>query len=104
MRTYLLTTTAAAAALLAPVGARAEDATWNPGTSDFNPATNWTPNTVPTGTAFFGAAGVTNVTFAPGAVNSLGGFTFNAGAPPYSFSLALAGSLTFTGAGITNNS
>src|SRR5256886_6658323 len=86
--------------------ARAQDAPWSttPGSSDFNTAGNWTPATVPTGTAFFGASTITALTFNSGAVNSLGGFTFNAGAPAYSFTLAPASSLTFTGAGIVNNS
>jgi autotransporter-associated beta strand protein len=105
MRAHLLATTAAVA-LLATTSAHAQDATWStaPGSSDFNTAANWTPATVPTGTAFFGASTITGLTFNTGAVNSLGGFTFNAGAPAYSFSLALASSLTFTGAGIVNNS
>src|SRR5262245_46829494 len=105
MRAYLLATTAAAA-LLAAMPAHAQNATWStaPGSSDFNTAANWTPATVPTGTAFFGASTITGLTFNPGAVNSLGGFTFNAGAPAYSFSLGTASTLTFTGAGIVNNS
>src|SRR5262249_22149652 len=105
MRAYLLATTAAAA-LLAAMPARAQDATWStaPGSSDFNTASNWTPTTVPTGTAFFGASTITNLTFNPGAANSLDGFTFNAGAPAYSFTLTSASRLTFTGAGIVNNS
>src|SRR5215510_11892026 len=103
MRTHLLTT---AAALLAAMPAHAQDATWStaPANSDFNTAANWMPATVPTGTAFFAASTITGLTFNPGAVNSLVGFTFNAGAPAYSFSLGTASTLTFTGAGIVNNS
>src|SRR5262245_14621884 len=103
MCTHLLTT---AAALLAAMPAHAQDATWStaPANSDFNTAANWMPATVPTGTAFFGASTITGLTFHPGAVNSLGGFTFNAWAPAYSFSLGTASTLTFTGAGIVNNS
>src|SRR5262249_45688098 len=105
MRAYLLATTAAAA-LLAAMPAHAQNATWStaPANSDFNTAANWTPTTVPTGTASFGASTITGLTFNPGAVTSLGGFTFNLGAPAYSFTLAPASSLTFTGAGIVNNS
>src|SRR5215831_6165140 len=105
MRAYLLATTAAAA-LLAAMPAHAQNATGStaPANSDFNTAANWNPATVPTGTAFFGASTIAGLTFNPGAVNSLGGFAFNAGAPAYSFSLATASSLTFTGAGIVNNS
>src|SRR5262249_24096555 len=102
---YLLTT-AAAAALLAAMPAYAQDATWSQtlSSSDFNPAANWPPSTVPTGTAFFGASTIPGLTFNAGSATSLGGFTFNAGAPAYSFSLATASTLTFTGAGIVNNS
>jgi autotransporter-associated beta strand protein len=105
MRAHMLATTAAVA-LLGAMPARAQDATWStaPGSSDFNTAANWTPATVPTGTAFFGASTITGLTFNPGAVNSLGGFTFNAGAPAYSFTLTSASTLTFVGAGIVNNS
>src|SRR5262245_61299340 len=105
MRTHLLTTTAAVA-LLAAMPARAQDATWSttPGSGDFNTAANWTPASVPTGTAFFGPSTITSLSFAPGATNTLAGFTFNAGAPAYSFSLAPSSTLTFTGAGIVNNS
>src|SRR5262249_51651393 len=85
MRASLLTT-AAAAALLAAMPARAQDATWqlNPGTADYNTAANWTPATVPTGTAFFGATNAPNLTFSS-AATIVGGWTFNAGAPAYTF-------------------
>src|SRR5262245_55015636 len=100
-----LLTTAAAAALLAAMPARAQDATWStaPVNSDFNTAANWTPATVPTGTAVFGASTITGLTFNAGSTTSLGGFTFNPGAPAYSFSLATPSNLTFTGAGIVHH-
>jgi autotransporter-associated beta strand protein len=102
MRASLLTTTAAAA-LLAAMPARAQDATWqlNPGTADYNTAANWTPATVPTGTAFFGATSVPNLTFSS-AATIVGGWTFNAGAPAYTFTLG-ANALFFNGAGIVIN-
>jgi autotransporter-associated beta strand protein len=105
MRAHLLAT-AATTALLVAASAQAQDATWSttPGSGDFNTAGNWTPATVPTGTAFFGPSTITSLSWAAGATNTLGGFTFNAGAPAYSFSLAPASRLTFTGAGIVNNS
>jgi autotransporter-associated beta strand protein len=89
------------AALVMP--ARAQDATWllNPGTSDYNTATNWSPATVPTGTAFFGATNVPNLTFSS-AVTGVGGWTFIAGAPAYTFTLG-GSALLFNGAGIVNN-
>jgi autotransporter-associated beta strand protein len=103
MRTPHLLTTTAAVALLAAMPARAQDATWqlNPGTADYNTATNWTPATVPTGTAFFGATNVPNLTFSS-AATIVGGWTFNAGAPAYTFTLG-ANALFFNGAGIVIN-
>jgi autotransporter-associated beta strand protein len=102
MRGHLLTTTAAVA-LLAAMPAQAQDATWqlNPVTSDYNTAANWTPATVPTGTAFFGATNVPNLTFSS-AATGVGGWTFNAGAPAYTFTLG-ANALLFNGAGIVIN-
>jgi autotransporter-associated beta strand protein len=104
MRAHLLVTTAAVA-LLGAMPARAQDATWllNPGSGVFNTAANWTPPTVPTGTAFFGPSNTTSLTFST--ATTVGGFTFNTGAPAYSFNTGSPNlSLTFNGAGITNNS
>jgi subtilase-type serine protease len=92
---------------LAPLGAYAQDATWliNPASGNFNSASNWTPATVPTGTAFFGTSTQTSLNFSSN--TTLGGFTFNADAPGYAFGVGGSGpsvSLTFNGAGIVNNS
>src|SRR5262245_2651947 len=98
MRTYLLTTAAAVAvALLAAMPAYAQDATWSqtPGSGNFNTAANWTPATVPTGTAFFGASTTTSLSFS--ANTTVGRFTFNAGAPAYTFTVPSPFSLTFNG-------
>jgi autotransporter-associated beta strand protein len=107
MRAHLLTTTAAVA-LLAALPARAQDTTWlvNPGSGNFNTAANWTPATVPTGTAFFGASNTTSITFQPFTTTSIGTLQFNANAPAYSFitSDGLTTSISITGAGIVNNS
>jgi autotransporter-associated beta strand protein len=107
MRAHLLTTTAAVA-LLAATSAHAQNATWSttPGSSDFNTAANWTPPTVPTGTAFFGASNTTSITFQPFTTTSIGTLQFNPGAPAYSFSTfpALFTSISITGAGIVNGS
>jgi autotransporter-associated beta strand protein len=102
MRAYLLVTTATIA-LLAAMPARAQDATWSttPGSGDYNTAANWTPATVPTGTAFFGATSVPNLTFSS-AATIVGGWTFNAAAPAYTFTLG-ANALFFNGAGIVIN-
>jgi uncharacterized protein with beta-barrel porin domain len=88
---------------LAPA-ARAQNATWNGVTSNFNTAGNWSPNTaVPAGTASFGGAGLANLTFSANA--NIGGFTFNPGAQAYTFDIAsVAAGPIFTGAGIVNNS
>jgi hypothetical protein len=75
----------AATTLLAVMPARGQDATWllTPGSVDYNTAANWTPATVPTGTASFGTTTVPNLTFSSSTV--VGGWTFNAGAPAYTF-------------------
>ncbi|MFK4722610.1 autotransporter-associated beta strand protein [Bradyrhizobium niftali] len=103
-RALLASTGLAVVALAVATGrpARAQDATWlaSPGTGDFNTAANWAPGAVPTGTAFFGTSGVTNLSFSAGST-SVGGWTFNAGASNYSFSNSQ--SLSFTGAGIVIN-
>jgi autotransporter-associated beta strand protein len=91
------------AAIAAP--ARAQDATWltNPGSGDFGTASNWSPATVPTGTAFFNTSSNPNLTMANSV--TLGGWTFNAGASNYTFDLnnLITTQLTFTGAGIAVN-
>ena len=78
--------------------AHAQDATWllNPANNRFDNNSNWSPATVPTGTASFGLSNTT--TIANG--GTLDTLQFNAGAPAYTFS----GSFTLTGRGIVNNS
>jgi autotransporter-associated beta strand protein len=103
MRAYLLATTASVALLTA--AAHGQDATWLGGGPDFSDLQHWSPQVVPTGTAFFGPSGSTSLFFFQ--TTNVGGFTFNAGAPNYSFNFDVPGrpnSLTFTGAGILNNS
>ena len=98
----LLATTAlvAASAALLPDAALAQNATWlaSPGSGDFNTGTNWNPAAVPTGTAFFGTSGSTNLSISTDV--TVGGWTFNSGASAYNFS---PDNLTFTGAGIVIN-
>jgi autotransporter-associated beta strand protein len=107
MRAHLLTTTAAVA-LLAALPARAQDATWltAPGSSNFNTAANWTPATVPTGTASFGASNTTSIAFQAFTTTSVGTLQFNPGAPAYSFTTenGFSTSISITGTGIVNNS
>jgi hypothetical protein len=93
-----------AISFLAALGtAYAQNATWilNPGSSVWNTATNWTPQTVPTGTASFGSSSTTSITFFNPAL--IGTIQFNAGAPAYSFDIT-GETLGLIGAGIVNNS
>lgn len=87
--------------IVAAPPARAQDATWNanPGSSLYNASANWTPAVVPTGTAFFGASNTTSLSFEDDA--TVGGWTFSAGAPGYSFNNIHH--LLFNGAGIAIN-
>jgi autotransporter-associated beta strand protein len=108
----LATTALVAVAALLPGVARAVDtnATWllHPGSNDFNTATNWNPATVPSGTAFFDTSSTTSLSFSPGTTTQMGGWTFNAGASSYSFTIPpftppTFTSVVFTGAGIVIN-
>ncbi|UGY21845.1 autotransporter domain-containing protein [Bradyrhizobium septentrionale] len=94
--------------------AAAQDATWvlnptesgpNPGTADYNNVANWTPATVPIGTATFGVTNSSSLSFSASST-SVGGWTFNAGASAYTFTLGevfFGRTLTFNGAGIVIN-
>jgi autotransporter-associated beta strand protein len=95
---------ALAGAALCAGAARAQDATWDaiPENGNFNNQFNWTPNAVPTGTAFFNASSVTSLTFATS--TTVGGLTLNAGASNYTFSNSnFFQLLQFNGAGIVIN-
>jgi autotransporter-associated beta strand protein len=88
---------------LCATAAYGQNATWllSPGSSDFDTAANWSPATVPTGTASFGASNKTSLTFSlPDTI--IGSMQFNGGAPAYSF--AVSSALEITGNGIVNNS
>jgi autotransporter-associated beta strand protein len=103
LRAALLTSTALALAWMLPATpSHAQDATWlaNPGSGDFNTGANWTPATVPTGTAFFGTSSTTSLTFSQ-AITTVGGLTLNAGASNYTFTSGQQ--LYFDGAGIAIN-
>ncbi|HEY1768855.1 MAG TPA: autotransporter-associated beta strand repeat-containing protein [Chthoniobacterales bacterium] len=94
-------------AFLFPLTSRAGSATWatNPSSSDWNTATNWTPQTVPnseTDVATFGTSTVTNLSITDASV-SLDSAIFNSGAPPYTLTIQIY-NLFFYGAGIVNNS
>jgi len=98
LRAALLASSALGASIAPAI---AQNAIWlaNPPTNNFNDNNNWSPATVPTGTATFGASTQTSISMT--APTTVGGFTLNAGAPTYGYSAA---SLTFNGAGIVNNS
>jgi hypothetical protein len=70
--------------------AQAQDATWlqTPVNGNYNDDNNWNP-TQPgdTGTAFFNTSDITNITFSANST-LVGGWTFNAGADNYNFTLA----------------
>jgi autotransporter-associated beta strand protein len=90
---------------LSAVAAHAQDATWNlNGTGDFNTGANWTPATVPTGTAIFGVSNQNNVTFSA-TTSNINSWTFNAGASSYNFTInpTATGGINFFGAGIVLN-
>ncbi len=83
--------------------ALAQDATWllNPGSNDFNTAANWDPATVPSfGTGFFDVSNTTALSVS-GSSTIVSGFTFNAGASNYTFSIV--DGLAFRSAGIVIN-
>jgi autotransporter-associated beta strand protein len=99
LRAFLLTSSALCAGILP---AAAQDATWGTGVNsgDFNTGTNWDTGSVPTGTAYFGTSGNTALSFSN--YTEIGGWTFNAGADNYTFTLT-GQVLNFTGAGIVVN-
>ena len=99
LRQTLLVTTALLGCSAFP--AAAQNATWasNPGSNDYNAAANWTPATVPTGTAFFGASNATTLSVT--ANTSINGWTFGPNAPAYTFNVGAT--LEFNGAGIVND-
>jgi autotransporter-associated beta strand protein len=90
--------------------AQAADATWTGATADgiWNTGGNWTPGTVPDGTAIFSAPGPgvdpTKITFASD--TAIGTIQIGVGAPSYTFIMGAFGSssLALMGAGIVNNS
>lgn len=88
---------------LAIVPAQAADANWlaSPGSGNFNAGTNWSGGAVPDGTAVFGATDTTSITFG-NASTTVGGWSFTAGAPAYSFTLGNTNEVIFNGAGIVD--
>lgn len=102
-RNALLASAALALMLPAAGPAPAQDATWltNPGSGNFYDPVNWNPVSLPTGTATFGASSTTALTL--GSSGTFGGWTLNAGASNYTFTISALTSQDFTGTGITIN-
>jgi len=105
-KTFLQTILAIAISVLTPIVAHADSATWdlNPDSGDWNTAANWTPATVPNGsadTATFDLSNTTNVSIS--ANTEVNGIVFTAAATNPYF-IAIHAPLTLSGTGITNNS
>jgi hypothetical protein len=107
-KTFLKTMLAVTISVLAPIAVHASSATWdlNPGSGDWNTAANWTPATVPNGsadTATFDLSNTTNVSIS--ANTEVNGITFTSAATnPYGITASPGFTLTLSGTGITNNS
>ncbi len=89
---------------------QAGSATWsiNPGSNDWDTATNWMPATIPNGIfdiATFGTSTVTNVSVTATPYHNLASLRFDPGADAYTISASgNAAGLQFAGDGIVNNS
>jgi fibronectin-binding autotransporter adhesin len=95
---------ASALAMLAPATSHAQDATWSGSTSgDWNTNGNWSPASVPTGTATFDNTGLTQ-TLTVSADASINTISLSAGAPTYSYTINPGVAFNIVGAGIVNNS
>ncbi|MGY4506079.1 autotransporter-associated beta strand protein [Bradyrhizobium sp. GM24.11] len=103
LRAALLTSSALALAWMLPAApSQAQDATWlaSPGSVGYIDGANWDTGTMPTGTAYFGATNTSNLVIS--SVSTIGGWTFNAGAPAYTFD-NYNWAIGFDGAGIAVN-
>jgi autotransporter-associated beta strand protein len=106
LRAALLTSSALTLAWALPAApAQAQDATWlaSPATNVYSSGANWNTGTVPAGTAYFGATNTSDLAIsASGAITAIGGWTFSASAPAYTFD-NYASNVSFNGAGIVVN-
>jgi hypothetical protein len=87
--------------------ANAGSAIWdlNPGSGDWNTAGNWTPATVPNGSADTATFALSNMTAVSTSANTeVNGITFTPAAPTYTITANTNLTLTLSGTGITNNS
>ena len=97
----------AALLLFSAQASRAGSATWNlnPGSNDWNTATNWTPSTVPNGpadTATFAVSNAIGVSLS--LFTEVNGIVFTSGASAFTITASPTLSLTISGPGLTNNS
>jgi autotransporter-associated beta strand protein len=101
----VLTTTAlVAVTTFVPDVVLAQDATWisNPGSGNWNDAANWSPASVPSGTATFSFSNQTAISFSSNtAVNSI---QISPGAPNYVFNVLYPATVFIQGSGITGSS
>lgn len=85
----------------------AGSATWksSPSTGDWNTAANWSPATVPNGSADTATFDVSNVTSVSTSANTeVNSIVFTSGASAFTITASPGFTLTISGAGITNNS
>jgi hypothetical protein len=97
----------AAMLMLSAQTSHASSATWNsgPATGDWNTATNWTPPTVPNGSADTATFALSNITGVSISANTqVNGIVFNAGASAFTITASPMLRLTVSGVGFTNNS
>src|ERR1043166_3074459 len=107
MNTFSFVVTAAVLYLAAPRQCFVGSATWSstPSTGDWNTAANWIPNTVPNAPsdiATFNATSLTDLFISTASVE-VDSAIFSSGAPAYTITLQIY-NITFSGAGIVNNS
>lgn len=77
----------------------------NPADGDWNRAANWSPVTVPNGPSDIATFGLSNTSSVfLSAMTELNGILFNPGASAYTIAAHSSFTLTFSGAGIVNNS
>jgi uncharacterized protein with beta-barrel porin domain len=100
LRAALLTFAALIGAALPAV---AQNATWNGATTDWNTDTNWTPNTVPLGTATFTNSGSATVDNNSGIV-IVGAIDFTGAPNAQAYTINIDNPFIVNAAGVTNSS
>ena len=107
--TLLATTALVVVTASVPDVVRAQDATWlsSPASGDWNTATNWSPASVPIGTATFGFSNTTAITFSQSPL-PVDAINFTNLSSQSSFALTISGgvniNLIVNGGGILGNS